>query len=303
MGGKTKVLLVGPTSQFCPVATRHCPAYATYGNSRPVKVAILEMPVARKRLRELVNSQPPATPLLPLTHTTDVYGLINALDDQELVPHSCDVFVGEPLLYFFYGRPSYRVNSNQPPTSLDHYLPVCLLFRSASTFPIKRIFPFDTGGFEKDLYADALHKDMKLEDFGLDPDPSTPGKVISLFFGTVDAYLRARPLSALKLDPKELEAISFHALISSRLSNNVDNRSSGVEIQLEGRLDLRGNIEAIILPGPLLESQQISAKLSQGGIVPLPYPQIDRQRPSEYVTKIFDLCYEYYSRVGPLNVS
>jgi hypothetical protein len=251
-------------------------------------------------LYQLVAGQPVATPLLSLTHTTDVYGLINALEDQELVPHNCDVFVGEPLLYFFYGRPSYRVNSDELPTSLDHYLPVCLLFRSSSVSPIKRIFPFDTGGFQKQFYADALHRDMKLEDFGLEPDPSTPGRVISLFFGTVEAYLRARPLPTLKLDATELEARGYHALISTRLSNNIDNRASGVEIQLHGKLALPKNVEAVILPGPLLESQEVKAKLSKEGIVPLPYPQVDRQRPSEYVTKIFDLCYEYYSRIGLL---
>lgn len=257
--------------------------------------------MTRDRLRRLVNVQSEAKPTLPLVHTTDVYGLVNALEDGLLAPpRPCNIFVGEPLLYFFYGRPSYRVNSDEAPTSLDHYLPVCVLFRSASIHPIKRLFPFDSGGFHNDLYADAFHRNMELADFGLEPDPKTPGRLISLFFGSVESYLRAQPLSSVNLDPSELEAISYHALITQRLSNSADNRVSGIEVQLEGSVTLGGNVDAVVLPGTLLDSKEISRKLADSKAVPLPYPQISRQRPSEYVTRIFDICYEYYERVGIL---
>lgn len=260
--------------------------------------------MARQRLRQLVARQAVAKPLLPSVHTTDVYRFVNALQDGELSPpRPCNVFVGEPLIYFFYGRPSYRVNSDEPPSSLDHYLPVCLLFRAASIHPIKRVFPFDSGGFHNDFYADAMHRDMGLEDFGIEPTPNTPGRVISLFFGSVELYLKATPVGSLDLDPSELEAISYHALISQRLSNSADNRVSGIEIQLEGKLALNKNVEAVILPGPMADSVTVKAKLDNFGIVPLPYPQIARQRPSEYVTKIFDICYEYYRRMKLLNDS
>lgn len=254
--------------------------------------------MARDRFRKLVDAQTEATPTLPFVRNTDVYGLVNALADDKLVPQGCTVFVGEPLLYFFYGRPSYRVNANEKPTSLEHYLPVCLLFRSAAIHPIKRVFPFDTGAFKNDMYRDALHKKMELNDFGLAPDPSTPGRVISLFFGSVEAYLSARADSSSQFDPAIPEAVSYHALITQRLSNSVDNRVSGIEVQLEGELDLDGNVEAVVLPSTLLDSPTLQAQLLAKKIAPLPYAQIERQRPSEYVTKIFEICSEYYKRVG-----
>jgi hypothetical protein len=252
----------------------------------------------RQRLRKLISTQRSAKPVLPLVHTTDVYRFTNVLDDGRLEPRECRVFDKEPLLYFFYGRPSYRANSKEPPTALDHYLPVCLLFRSSAVNPIKRVFPFDSGGFHDDLYADAFHKDMKLNDFGLEPDIDTPGRVISLFLETPEAYLRARPVNATNLDATELEAKSYLALISQRLSNNMDNRVSGIEIQFEGPLDIDGAIEAVVLPDTLYSSPVIQSKLAAANIEALPYPQIDRQRPSEYVTKIFDLCFEYYRLSG-----
>ena len=256
--------------------------------------------MSRRRLRNLINGQPTAQPLLPLVHTTDVYRLTNVLEDGRLEPRQCDVFGGEPLLYFFYGRPSYRVNANEGATSLDHYLPVCLLFRNKSVSPIKRVFPFDSGGFHNALYADAFHKDMKLDDFGLEPDIDTPGRVISLFFETTDAYLRARSSASATLDASELEAKSYLALISQRLSNTMDNRVSGIELQFEGPLKIDGAVEAVILPDTLYSSPLIQTKLTALKIEALPYPQVDRQRPSEYVTKIFDLCFEYYRRSGLL---
>lgn len=257
--------------------------------------------MARTRFRRLIRTQSVTTPSLPLIHGTDVYRFVNAMEDGKLRPRPCNVFVGELLLYFFYGRPSYRVNSSEPATSLDHYLPVCLLFKNDTIRPIKRIFPFDSGGFNQEFYADAFHRDMKLEDFGLEPDPTTPGRVVSLFFGSDESYLKARPISTLTADPTELEAVSYHALISQRLSNTLDNRVSGIEIQFEGSLALDGNVEAAILPDSLLSSPTLAGALKAKGIAPLPYAQVDRQRPSEYVTKIFDLCFEYYRRVGLLN--
>ncbi|PIT00454.1 hypothetical protein TSA1_06545 [Bradyrhizobium nitroreducens] len=78
----------------------------------------------------------------------------------------------------------------------------------------------------------------------------------------------------------------------------MDNRVSGIELQFEGPLAIDGAIEAIILPDTLYCSPFIQSKLTRSKIEALPYPQIDRQRPSEYVTKIFDLCFEYYRRSG-----
>jgi hypothetical protein len=141
---------------------------------------------------------------------------------------------------------------------------------------------------------------MSLGDFGLEADITTPGRIISLFFGTTESYLKARPANPPSLDATELEAKSYFALISQRLSNSMDNRVSGIEIQFEGPLNIDGAVEAVILPDTLNDSPTIRENLARANIVALPYSQIDRQRPSEYVTKLFELCYEYYKRSGLL---
>lgn len=139
---------------------------------------------------------------------------------------------------------------------------------------------------------------MDVHDFGLEPDIHTPGRIISLFFRTPEEYMRARAVTSVSLDASDLEAKSYWALISNRLSNTMDNRVSGIEIQFEGPLQIDGAIEAAILPDTLYSSPAIRAKIDDAKIEALPYQQIDRQRPSEYVTQIFELCLEYYRRSG-----
>ena len=146
----------------------------------------------KDRLKRLVRAAPSAEPLLPLTHLTDAYRFENARLSDELQPRGCKVF-GEPLLYLFYGRPSYRVHADEEPSGLEHYLPVCILFRNCDVPSPKRVFPFDSGAFAAGRYGDAMHRDMELEDFCLEAHPSTPGRIISLFFGSIEAYLSSEP--------------------------------------------------------------------------------------------------------------
>ena len=86
--------------------------------------------------------------------------------------------------------------------------------------------------------------------------------------------------------------------MSQKLSNSSDNRVSGIEVQFEGSLDLRGRAQAVVLPGPLIDSPEVRRQLSTLKIEPLPYRQIDRMKPSEYVNTIFDTCYQYYREIG-----
>jgi len=136
----------------------------------------------RERFKKLVNTQRPITPHLPLVHSTDVYAFSDIVSGKSLSPSPCSVFDGEMLTYLFYGRPSYRPNINEEPTSLGHYLPIVIIFKPNWLSEIKRIFPFDSGAFSRGFYKHFIHKMMSLEDFELDTDPETPGRVVSQFY-------------------------------------------------------------------------------------------------------------------------
>jgi hypothetical protein len=45
---------------------------------------------------------------------------------------------GEALLYFFYGRPSYRIHLEQTPSTYLSYAPICFLLRANAGIVAKR---------------------------------------------------------------------------------------------------------------------------------------------------------------------
>ena len=120
-------------------------------------------------------------------------------------------------------------------------------------------------------------------------------------FDSVDAYLRSRPKHPKEIDPIQLEARSFAAMINNRLPNSMDNRASAIEVQFEGPLGLSGNVDAVILPGPLADSPSLRERLVDARVHVLPYSQVDGLRPSEYVHTLFDVCYRYYVDLGILS--
>lgn len=161
-----------------------------------------KLDIGRTRFRELVADALEAKPALPLVHGSDAFNFLNAIEDGELKPHPCDIFTGESLLYFFNnGRPSYRPNTDAEPTSLAHYLPILFILKTDLAGLIRRMFPFDSGAFSRGFYSTHLHHQMTIGDFGLDVETSTPGRLISAFFGDPVAYLRAEPAAALDVPP------------------------------------------------------------------------------------------------------
>lgn len=236
----------------------------------------------KRRLLKLVNSAPESSPRLPITHTTDTYRLTETISDGALTPQDCPVFDGEALTYFFYGRPSFRPNVQENPSGLSHYFPIVLLFNFDKITHIKRIFPFDSGACDKGYYSAYLHKNMKLGDFALEPDHSTPGRMVSLFFGNVPAYLSARPTTSNQFDPAEFEAASFEALINAKDSNSVDSRGSGIEIQSSEPIPLKDHVQAVVLPAAFAE-QSTGSTLKALGIDILAYRTYERMRPNEYL--------------------
>ncbi|MFA1676271.1 hypothetical protein ACDY97_26895 [Rhizobium mongolense] len=253
----------------------------------------------KARLRKLVARSEPARPKLPLVHSTDAYTLADALEDGSLEPRACDVFIGEALIYTFYGRPSFRPNMSEPATSLDHYLPVCLIFKSSFAQDIKRVFPFDTGAFANDYYRTFMHKRMALGDFALEADLDTPGRAITTFFGSARNYLHAVPDTKMQFDPAQFEARSYAALIDAKDSNAMDSRGSGIEVQIADPISIGKWVEAAVVPSTFVQSETGDA-LRQLNIEILPYNVYSRMKPNEYTSTVTDACLTYYAQKGML---
>ena len=247
--------------------------------------------------RKLIDEQPTRLGELPSIHTSDGLGFRSILREERLAAEPCPVFNDEPLLYLFYGRPSYRVNAQTLATANKAYAPVCFILKPGTVKTPHRIFPFDSGAFQHDLFRESMHRKMQRDDFALQPDIASPQRLISLYFGDNERYYSNRPIAELDLPPLAFEAASYHALITDRQENQYDERISSVELQIAEDLPLNGAVEAIVLPDSFV-TPEVTAKLEGMGIDSIRYPFIDRLRPESYASSIYTIVRGYYRERG-----
>jgi hypothetical protein len=94
---------------------------------------------------DFLNTYAGAPPELPLVHNTLCLRLPQLQSTGVLEPRDCCVF-GEPLLYFFYGRPVFEPDGigDEPDTCFDFW-PVCFVFKPGALASWARVFPLDSG--------------------------------------------------------------------------------------------------------------------------------------------------------------
>lgn len=85
---------------------------------------------------------------LPLVHTCQSHSLENIISSGKIKTHYCDVFQ-EDLNYFFVGRPAYKKDLDEEAAEWE--LPSCFVF-SYDISGAKRIYPFDTGAYQRGLF-------------------------------------------------------------------------------------------------------------------------------------------------------
>jgi hypothetical protein len=245
----------------------------------------------RPAATDAIRVHDPADGQLPLTHATDAFTLRDVMGTDRLCTQTCSVFKEEKLLYCFLGRASYRSNADAAPNALISLAPVCFILAPVVGNNPKRIFPFDTGGFP--LFESGIHYGMGLLDFELDVNNDSARRVINVLFGSNKNYIYGDPRTDLKIPSMEFEAESFHALILVKLRNAYDDRVSAIEIQLDKDVQLTGTVEAVVLPGVLLDDPNVTAKLTAWGAKPLPYEWLKRLKPTEYVSQIASIVRDY----------
>ena len=169
----------------------------------------------------------------------------------------CPVF-SELLVYFFYGRPAYKVSVAEDQRVTDEYLPIALIFEGSAISNISRIFPFDTGAFPKEAYKPALHKDVDMTEFQVDPTLEAAQRIVAAFFGSNDNYVLGDPTST--PPPNffdEPEAFAHRYIIDGAVKIGTDDRRYTVELQTKDEIALAGELKAVIVPHTMLTSKTL----------------------------------------------
>ena len=274
----------------------------SHGMARPPKTsAIDQRPVAQRQGRRefaaAVAGASPSSQVLPYTHVTDGYAFRDVLQSGELRPTPCRVF-GTDLLYMFYGRPAYRAAQEDESSGIDAYWPVCFVLKAEGIKPT-RVFPFDSGAFQSGRYADHMYHRMIKEDFEVDPDPTSPPRLINLFWRDGRSYYDADSRRGLKdpsADAMDFELRAYRDLIASTGRAPFDERNSAVEAQFDGPIRLKDNTVAVILPSEFA-SPSVMKRIDDLGAISLPFSTVQRQGPGNMVAQIYDVVRDLLSGI------
>ncbi len=112
---------------------------------------------------------------MPLTHIANGIRAEDVIREGRVGINDDGVFA-EPLAYFFYGRPAYRIGGNGA-VKAEAACPYCFIFDSALIKNAKSIHAFDTGAFAQRMYKHILMDEMNVEDFSLEKNEKRPPRV------------------------------------------------------------------------------------------------------------------------------
>jgi hypothetical protein len=250
---------------------------------------------------DFVEKQAVARMELSLVHTTEYVHLTSIQKSHTLTASVCGVFK-EPLLYLFYGRPSYRIPGRTTPTRDVGLYPICFVFKPGTVCKkAKRAYPFDTGASQFGLYEPAIKSTEALTKYPISAVIESARKISKCFFDTDERYLSNDPLGGLVFPLADNEAEAYYRLITGGGDPACDDRCSAVEIQIAEDLDLRSNIMAVALPTCFLDDPALlDAVVNQWHAVPLTYDADKGMRPLEFHGTIRHLVRQYYRLSGVL---
>ncbi|WP_206992281.1 hypothetical protein [Hyphomonas sp. KY3] len=237
--------------------------------------------------------------VLPVAHNCDVRCLVKNITQPKLNTAFRSEY-SENLLFFFYGRPAYRLHPNLSASSIEAVHLVAYILDPEKMPPPHRIVAFDSGAMEADRYTDAMHPEFTKLDFEIGSDIVNASRLVSCFFGSNKNYLAGQPINA-SIPATELVAKSYYALIQTPLASDVDDRKSTVEVQYNSEIKLEAdNVLAVILPGQLLDDSKIENFITHDlAAEPIPY-HFYRARPSDDTRVVMELAFQYYQRTGRL---
>lgn len=246
----------------------------------------------------LARNSIPTSSHLPLVHSTKSFFLENIIREGKIKKTPCDTFVGESLVYFFYGRPSYKPRHDG---SIAEFweLPTLLIFEYGNIVP-KRVFPFDSGAFNS--YPDFIRM-MDISSFDAGSDVEAAPRIVGSLFVDPSRYFRMEPRSSSgfkelhSLGPLDAELFALHKL-AMHFSGKIDDRRAAIELQVDTDVELTpSKLLAVVMPEEYLEAERLVASIEEMGAEVLTYPTYPLNLDAYYAL-IYNVVFEFYREKG-----
>ncbi len=209
---------------------------------------------------------------MPFFHNVLSLHFWDIIQSGVLKTKHCSIFK-EPLVYLFYGRPAYKTGSENGEKRRRDKLkvPISFILKPDCTRSVKRIYPFDTGGFEEH-YREYIPKEYDYNRFFLGTAHETAKKLIELFFGSNGNYYSGSSCYKEEVKFHEMEVKAYLNVLEATGSTPFDDRAYTVEYQIPSDIDLSKNVIAVAAPSEAFNDKEITnVVVGKWGAVPLDY--------------------------------
>lgn len=232
----------------------------------------------------------PPVQLLPLMHSCECFDARNIIFADCLEATLCKVFK-EKLLYFYYGKAAYPVGDKLELNRTDcQYAPVCFIV-DFKKVPIYKIYPFDSGAYDNELYKNFFHRRMNIKEFEIPSNIESIQKYITTFFGDNQQYIDGQALPLNDTGNPYIDALI--SLLAVRGGEKIDERAHTIEVICNESLRLKDVVKCIVLPVNLLRDENISQYLKDNDIEYITYKVKPLVHPTKYYGVISEKVEEY----------
>ena len=228
--------------------------------------------------------------ILPLMHNIPETSFITMMEeDRELHTSYCEI-LKDDVIYFFYGKPSYIINTHNDGDCGDFYAPVCLILDPVK-INIYKTFPFDSGGYVNDKIKANKFSQFELDTFALDNSWESIVSFIKTFFGNNELYYKGQIKKDLVVKPNEK---IVKCLINIIESNQDDERNRTIEVSSKENCDLDEMIIGIILPDELMIVDDIRNLIVNDWKIPyFTYTCFKSMTIREYTACLLQITYKF----------
>jgi hypothetical protein len=187
---------------------------------------------------------------LPLGHTTSAKHFQSIAGTGTLVPRECNL-LKEPVLYFYYGAPVYKLNT--PLSEDDLGLPVAFLFSPRALVEVERFVPFDSGAALLGKYEgwNRVHTEIAGY-FVRNRGPDTGPRLVFNLFGTNARYYKEEFL------PHGTELLALRDILTLYALNltdhRIDHRKYTIECQVLKQFNINQYLVWIGFPTALFDN-------------------------------------------------
>lgn len=193
-----------------------------------------------------LNDFEPCQPGLLWCHNLDGWDFELAAEGDCCPLFECDDFK-EPLIYLSYGRAAFRICDRS--LKIGGAAPLSLLFDASVGDRGKRMYPFDSGAWSREMYKSWIHPRAEREDFQMQCCLESAGRHVRAFFHTNENYVHSRPAQPTKDTNHPFQVHSLRSLLHDGQNTKPDDRRTAIELQLAEPLLLNtGMLKAVILP-------------------------------------------------------